>query len=315
MPVADLTLNQVVEILRETGLKAGPSSVTRMSGGSISGAHLVTFADGSAPVVLKVFPDDDENRFDKESFIYGLLREHGVTAIPTLLGGAPAESSPLGRPYLVMSKLAGTAAEYVTPTATEPQVAAIYRQMGAILKQVHGIRQAAFGYLTTELFEAEPTNEAFMRTLFINRAATFLEATGDRETHDAAHKYVADRAELLALCTTPVLLHNDFHEGNVLVDMTDDGPVVTGFVDVETAMAGDPVADFAKLDSYSIRGDQVRLRALFEGYGSTPDQWEARQKLYQLIHGFELWVWFHITDDRRGRAQVLADLRAVIAAG
>jgi len=317
MPVSDidLELNQVIEILRETLPGAQVSGVARMSGGGISGAHLVTFADGSAPVVLKVYAEDDGWRLGKEIFVYRMLREHGVTAIPKLLGGAPADRSPIGRPYLVMSKVVGTPAAYLMSDLAEDQGAAVYRQMGAILRQVHGIGQEAFGYLTTGLHEAEPTNEAFMRTLFGKRAEIFLQHTGDRETFEAAHKYVANRAELLALCATPVLLHNDFHEGNILVDLTADGPLVTGFVDVENAMAGDPVADFAKLHSYCIGGDQVKLRALFEGYGSAPVQWEPRRRLYQLIHDFELWVWFRQTGEHNYQDELVADVREIIATG
>lgn len=65
-------------------------------------------------------------------------------------------------------------------------------------------------------------------------------------------EYVEARAGVFAANLAPAPCHNDFHEGNVLVD-----PAtwrVTGFIDVENAIAADPLMDMAKTKQYSIGG-------------------------------------------------------------
>ena len=90
--------------------------------------------------------------------------------------------------------------------------------------------------------------------------------------------------------TTPVLCHNDFHDGNVLVEPATGR--VTGFIDVENAIAADPLMDLAKTQSYSIHGDEQKLAGLQEGYGDLPPDWRERTTLYRLYHSLELWDWF-----------------------
>lgn len=84
---------------------------------------------------------------------------------------------------------------------------------------------------------------------------------------------------MLAECLGPVLCHNDLHEGNVLVVQNGDGWNVQGFVDVENAIAADPLLDLAKTDYYSIHGHEAKLAGLADGYGSPQTRWGERIQL------------------------------------
>lgn len=63
-------------------------------------------------------------------------------------------------------------------------------------------------------------------------------------------------------------------------------------MDVENAIAADPLMDLAKTQSYSIRGNAEKLTGLCEGYGDLPPDWRERTTLYRLYHSLELWDWF-----------------------
>lgn len=154
-----------------------------------------------------------------------------------------------------------------------------------------------------------------MRRVFDERAATFLAQTGDRETFDAATRYVADRAWLFDLCRSAVLVHGDFHEGNVILESGPDGFEVSGIIDLENSKAGDPIIDFAVLHKYDIRGDRLKLDALLEGYGSVPEEFDARRRLHELVHDFEVWVWFSqegLDEYARGTVD---DIRSLLGEG
>jgi aminoglycoside phosphotransferase (APT) family kinase protein len=100
----------------------------------------------------------------------------------------------------------------------------------------------AFGYLTTEIVDPRPDDRTYLSARFARHLATLAGHGGPADLHDAIRDRVAAAAGLLAACPRPVLCHNDFHEGNVLVD---EAGVVTGFVDVENAIAADPLLDLA----------------------------------------------------------------------
>ncbi|WP_370452710.1 phosphotransferase family protein [Kribbella sp. VKM Ac-2568] len=71
----------------------------------------------------------------------------------------------------------------------------------------------------------------------------FDELQGDPVLREDITQYVEQHAGVFAAATTPTHCHNDFHEGNVLVDPTT--WQVNGFIDVENAIAADPLMDLA----------------------------------------------------------------------
>lgn len=90
---------------------------------------------------------------------------------------------------------------------------------------------------------------------------------------------------------------------------------VTGVVDVENALAGDPLLDLAKTDLYSFNGRPAKLSGLLAGYGDPPGpgRWRERLALYRVYHALSLWAWF-ASIGTRGPLDGLADeLRRLIA--
>ncbi|WP_194911365.1 phosphotransferase family protein [Catenulispora rubra] len=312
--MAELTREQAAEMMREAVPGARVLAVERMDGGIETGAYEIVCADPLQNAVVKVYGKDDGWKLLKEIGVYRLLRENAIELLPKLLGGA-GPNGLLGLPYLLMGKLPGTTVAAITDTLPEPELKDVYRQMGALLAQIHTIGQEAYGYLTTEILDPQPTNQAQMQATLKRVSQSFLDTTGDRELYEAAHKYVSERAELFSLCRGPVLLHNDFHEGNVIVTQTPDGPVLSGLIDVENAMAGDPIADLSKTHSYSIGDNRTKLDGLFEGYGEVPVEWERRFRLFQLIHSFELWDFFCGIGAQDKLDPIAEEIRVLIAAG
>jgi len=309
-----LTCGQAAAILREAAPNAEVVGVQRMAGGAMTGAYEVLCADPAQNVVVKIYPPNNGWTLSKEVSVYRLLRENGVTKIPKILGGAGCDGV-LGSPYLVMSRLPGVPAEPLSSSLSEADLRSLYRQMGELIAQFHAIEQEAYGFRDTGILDPRPTNEAQTKATLARVSQYYLDETGDRDLYEAAHKYVAARTDLFALCRAPVLIHNDFHEGNVIVEQTPGGPVVSGVIDVENAMAGDPMVDLSKTHSYSIGENSVKLEALFEGYGEVPVEWEARFPLFQLVHSFELWCHFHDIGRRKWADTLVEDMRRIIAAG
>lgn len=257
------------------------------------------------PVIVKVYEDEWAWKQAKEVHVYGLLAERLEGSIPTVL--LAADNKEFGKAYTVMTKLDGQPLSEVEQSDRRM----IYQQVGRLLRAVHEVPQSAYGYLTDRVLDPLPTNELYMRRRFEKKLREFAELGGERSLHGSIERYVAEHVELLAGCTAPVLCHNDFHEGNVLVD----GLRVTGFVDVENAIAADPLLDLAKTDCYSIRGDDDKLAGLVNGYGDLPDDWRERMKLYRIYHALELWDWFCSIGNTGPLGGIAADIRREIVPG
>jgi aminoglycoside phosphotransferase (APT) family kinase protein len=231
-------------------------------------------------VVVKHYTGESWWKQGKELHVYELLAD--VPGIPAI------DHVDTEHGVTVMSRVPGE------PLATAPEDAMwdLYRQLGELQARIHRVTQPAFGYLTTGVLDPVGDNTAYMTRQFTAKLAEFAERGGDPEIHRLASARVAERSGLFGSCAVPVVCHNDLHEGNVLVAPDGDGWWVTGFVDVENAIAADPLMDLAKTIQYELTRSPVRVAGLLAGYGPLPANGLARIELYRLYQALELWDWF-----------------------
>lgn len=87
---------------------------------------------------------------------------------------------------------------------------------------------------------------------------------------------------------------------------------VNGFIDVENAIAADPLMDLAKTECYSIWSNADKLAGLVAGYGELPADWRERTTLYRLYHSLELWDWFKSIGTVDPLDSIAGDLAAIV---
>jgi hygromycin-B 7''-O-kinase len=283
-------------VLRPLWPDVSVTAVVPRTGGQLSSIFELRAADRA--VIVKVYDEKWRWKQAKEAHVHRLLAADGVAPVPTILRVEP-DTSVIGRAFTVMTRLPGT------PLSETPvdDLADVYRQLGRLLAGIHTIPQPAFGYVTTHVLDPVPDNTTYMGRQFAKKLREFLELQGDPHLHDLIQSYVAARSDLFSRCAVPVLCHNDVHEGNILVE---DGKI-TGLIDVENALAGDPWLDVAKADYYSRRG---QLPALLDGYGAAPD---GRLRLYIVYHALELWDWFASIGQSQHLDGIAADIAALVA--
>jgi hygromycin-B 7''-O-kinase len=303
---------QAEEILRPVLPDVAVTEVVARTGGQLSSVYEVR-CEGAQPAVVKVYSEQWRWKQAKEVHVYRLLAEHGVGPIPAVLR-AEADGEQIGSAFTVMTLLPGRPLSEVGAQLDSAAMARVYRQMGGMLAAMHRIGQEAFGYLTTRILEPEPDNTAYMTRQFARKLGEFRDLGGDSGLHDGVQAYLDKHVGLFATCAAPVLCHNDFHEGNVLVSPLTEGWSVTGLIDVENAIAADPLLDLAKTDCYSVRGDAVKFGALVDGYGPLPDDAPARLSLYRLYHSLELWDWFAMIGNTEPLTSIAEDIRGVVSA-
>ena len=114
--------------------------------------------------------------------------------------------------------------------------------------------------------DAYATNSTYMSFQFDKKLKEFTDRGGTVRLAQRVEAHVADRGYLLRECTQPVLCHNDLHSGNLLAKAADGNIRLSGALDFEGALAGDPLMDVAKALYYV---DEQAKCALLEGYGET----------------------------------------------
>ncbi|GAA1569542.1 hypothetical protein GCM10009804_27480 [Kribbella hippodromi] len=283
----------VAQLVRDvTGLDV--AAVKERTGGQLSSVYEVTTS--AAPLIVKVYAPDWRWKQSKEVHVYDLLAHHLQEAIPKVVHVADG--------ITILTKLDGVPLSELDP----PDWRAMYAQLGALLQRIHTIEQPEYGYLTDRILDPLPTNTQYMQRQFTKKLAEFDQLGGDKTLSIKIAQHVDDHQHIFADNTAPSLCHNDFHEGNILVDPQTWR--VTGFIDVENAIAADPLIDLAKTIQYSIRGNPAKLDGLTDGYGPTPTD---RIDLYRLYHSLELWDWFSSIGETTHLDSIAKDMSDLVA--
>jgi aminoglycoside phosphotransferase (APT) family kinase protein len=286
-----LTIATAQTIMGKHGLSCVVERVEPRHGGDISTIYEIRCSQPDQRVILKVYPDTFHWKMEKEVYVYSLLDRTAGLPTPSILGADDSKAL-LPQNYILMTMLKGQPLSQVAPSLSTLQLRELYFQIGTLLAKVHATTLDAFGYITTRVIASHATNEAYMRFQFQKKLAE-LEAHGGIPTlRRTVEAYVARHGELLTHAQTPVLCHDDYHEGNILVAKEKTHWRVTGIIDMENAVAGDPLLDIAKTDYYAIKAHAAKREGFLAGYGRLPVHWHERVQLYKLYHALELWDWF-----------------------
>lgn len=265
---------------RAFGVTTTVVAALELGGGSYNTTYRVDIA-GMGPVILRIAPPPHRQARIERWF---LRNEHVALPYLAALGallprtlGVDWTHDIVGRDYVWQSVLAGLPAVHHLhdyPRATWP---ALYRQFGALARQVHDVRGERFGPVIGPTFD---TWRAAVLSALENTVADVVDAGLP----------VDDVKQVLALADDPVfdeiteprLLHGDLWVTNVMLLPGTGEPVITGVFDHDRASWGDPMADWT-IHMVRERADRA---AFWDTYGmpATSDNAERRQLIHRAMH-------------------------------
>jgi aminoglycoside phosphotransferase (APT) family kinase protein len=228
-------------------------------------------------------------KFRRERVAYELLREAGLPVPRVLFHDETRAHAPWE--VLVTERLPGRSVESSWPSLDEPSRRRLAGEAGRLLARLHGIPVEGFGELGVPASERHATWLAWVR-------AHLRRVVADARRHDAldeatlatasgaVERHAAHLASRGAVPSRPAVVHGDFHLGNVLHL---DGRV-TGIVDLEWSLAGDPLFDLVTVNGVEefTPGAREPILAAWRGErpGSADD--DARFPLYRCFRNVEL---------------------------
>ena len=281
------TAQAIVDQAASEGVVA---TVSRLYGGEIATIYEIAFVDPAhRALVLKVYPDELHWKMQKEVTVLGVIQDRLSVAVPRILSANDSKHL-LDLNFTLMTKLDGSMLGHLEKSLDSEQRLSAYRQIGRLLREFHRIPMEAFGYIGPKgIWTPHSTNQLYLTRQFQRKLQEFAERGGDAGLGQRVAELVADRADLLNACTCAVLCHNDLHAGNLLATVTNGSLQLTGVLDFEGALAGDPLMDVAKAVYYL---DKECACALLDGYGAMDrEHWSQTLDLYHLYFVLELWCW------------------------
>src|SRR5580693_2742869 len=268
-----------------------------LTGGTFNAVHLVGLADGTR-LVVKIPPGPatpllryEQGILETEALYYRLASRCRDVTVPAVIAVDPAGAS---GGYLVMAECPGRPWPELTPQPGGGERAGLRAELGRQVASLHTITGTGFGYPSLALGPLRETwREAFLDMVdaVLADAGTYA-VTLPRPAAEIQDLFLA-HAAVLDEVTTPVLVHFDLWDGNILVDSGPAGRRIGALIDAERAFWGDPLAEFVSL---ALFGDIEQDTAFLAGYrgagGAVTFDVAARQRLslYRAYLYLIMWV-------------------------
>ncbi len=234
---------------------------------------------GGAEYVLRIAPPRDavflfyeREMMRQEPAIHALVRARTSVPVARILAFDDSRSL-IDRHYLLMERLAGQPLTEVGRINTNH----VLRQVGRCLAEVHGLHEDRYGYLGAH-HPMEPQRrwvDAFL--IMWNKLIDDIVGVGYYDEQESARmrRLLDDRIKLFDRPVPASLLHMDIWHQNLLVD---EAGRLSGIVDWDRALWGDPEIEFAVLDYCGISQP-----AFWEGYGQRRD-WSAEARVRNVFY-------------------------------
>jgi len=280
----------VEDMLAEAGIpQAQVTGVTPLDGGTFNEVSRVTLADGRR-LILKVPPPPDapvlayeRGILRTEALFYELAAPH--SQLPAVIHAGSGHDGAPG--FLLMTELPGQPWPAVAGRIGDSERQRLRGELGRIVAGLHTMTGSGFGY------PARPLTASW-RTAFGGMLDTILaEADQYRVTPPLPTGVIRQRAArhegALDEVTTPVLVHFDLWDGNILIDLDGGAPRIGGLIDAERAFWGDPLADFVSL---ALLGDINQDEAFLAGYRNAdgPGKLDASSRVRLALYRSYLYL-------------------------
>jgi aminoglycoside phosphotransferase (APT) family kinase protein len=243
------------------------------------------------PLVLRIAPPDDagfvfyeKRMMAQEPEIHELIRGHTGAPVPEILVYDNARSL-IDRDFLLMDALPGRPLSELDEVSPAFYNRVLY-QVGQALREIHSITTDQYGYLGPHR-PMEPQanwNDAFM--LMWNKMVDDVVRCGHYDEWESSwmRRLLDENLRHFDRETPSMLLHMDVWGQNILVDEQGN---LTGLLDFDRALWGDPEIEFAVLDYCGISEP-----AFWHGYGEERDTSKSAQirTLFYLLYEVQKYI-------------------------
>ena len=304
--VVDLNVALAGRVVAVAGIAGSVDAIEPLAGG-VGSAVFGVRTDG-VDVVVKIYPDHARSSLHKELWVYEYLAQHAPSLpVPKVLA-VDESGSLLPQAFSVLTRLDGVYLRSELNRLTRHDLIRVYRQMGSALRTLHDVKLPQFGEVMPGRGTRYLSNPAFMLRQFELALETFERLGGDPSLHGRLNAYVSERHELLECQERASFCHNDGHDANMLVTPSRSGWVLSGLLDFEHALAGDPLFDLAKTYYFAPDRSEELLAALTESHAPLITHWRDAFNLYLVYHQLRLWnllAGLDVTDRLPGIAEEL----------
>lgn len=274
-----------------------------------SGVSNVCFLVNAALVIRFNTFDTAVPKFENERVAYNLLAGSGLPVPSVVVLDTSRRIVPYD--FIVLTRLPGTNVAESWRELIPTQIDDLAWEAGRSLARLHAIMLPAFGKLREQAaprFHTWPDYFHDYAHRYLREAARYglLDEPLRTRLEDVLHR--ADG--LLARITQGVLIHSDYHYENILHE----AGRLTGILDFEWALSGDPTFDFMNDDvrEAQIPGSEATFREGYQSVRSLDVSHERRLAVYRLFLRLETTVMQARRGNQSGVQSAIREMMSIL---
>lgn len=260
---------QILKLLAAAGIERDRVvQIAPLSGGTFNTAYRIGLTDGGG-AVLKVSPDPSapilryERQIMRTEALFCTLAQRCDAAVPAVLH-AGFDEGIIDGDYLLLSHCPGEPWPAVDGQLDAGARAGLRSRLGRMVASLHTLTGTGFGYPAGALGPLRSSwRAAFLTMVGAVLADAHRFAAGLPRPAGEIAQVIEAASAVLDEVSTPVLVHFDLWDGNILLDLTGSKPRIGGLIDAERAFWGDPLADLVSL---ALLGDITADASFLAGY-------------------------------------------------
>jgi aminoglycoside phosphotransferase (APT) family kinase protein len=269
---------------RAFGAGVQVTSAVELGGGMYNTTYRIIAEGLPEPVILRIAPAPEQQFVSERE----LMRNEYVTVpylstvaslVPRVLF-ADWSQEIIGRDWIVQSHLTGAPAPERLGAYDRALWPGFFAQLGEITSRVHSVRGPHFGPVAGPRFPTwSAAVLASLHAIADDLSASGLDAADVRKVADLA----AEQRGVLDAISEPRLLTGDLWTVNTMLSTAAPEPVITGVLDLDRTLFGDPAADWT-IRMASAKQDE--RTAFWETYGPRDTSPTAawRSLVYEARH-------------------------------
>ncbi|RKT19821.1 aminoglycoside phosphotransferase (APT) family kinase protein [Streptomyces sp. 1114.5] len=302
---------------RVFGLDARVVSAVELDGGMYNNTYRLTVTGQDRPVVLRVAPEPARQfRSERQLMRNEYASLPWLSPIASLMPkviAADWSHELIGRDWMVQTLLDGAAAFGPRGLIAYPRESwtGFFRRLGAITRQVHAVRGPHFGPVNGPGYARwSQAVAASLADIAADLDGAGLDSADLRKVAAVA----AERSEVLDRITEPRLLAGDLWIVNVMLVEDAPEPTVSGVLDLDRTLWGDPAADWTIRMAHAKPGTERDAFWDADGYGAPDGSAEAqwRGRVYEARHLGAIRLEHHRLGDVEGVQGTYEDMAAIL---
>jgi hygromycin-B 7''-O-kinase len=204
-----------------------------------------------------------------------------------------------GRPYLIMSRLAGQLSLQVWADLNNSERLSVMVQLGRVLRELHQLETDTYAQpFAWQDFVARQRDAAISRQQACGANPEWLKRLPG---------YLAANLALLPQSFRAVPLHGDVHHGNLMLEQQNDQWRISGLLDFGDSLRGWSEYEFVAPGVLMMQGQAEWQRGFFREYGYRRDELDVNLRIRLML----LTILYECSDLRKYARRLAPDAQSL----